>query len=170
MAVVLRITQSGVHKFLDITKSKRPIVFGRSDDCDFTVNDDGCSGKHVEIAYLGSSISVMDLESKNGTILNSTKISKDKLYVSDIIQIGEAFIEIHTESLTMVEKEVFKNKRRNNDQAQGNLTIPDLSASQRDKENLVNENKRRLGFNELTNITGIAIKKVSNLLKRKKKK
>lgn len=164
MAVVLRITHDGSHKFLDITKAIHPITFGRSDECDYTIKNDGCSGTHVKITNKGSYIAVEDLESKNGSFINSTKFNKDKLYVDDILQIGEAFIEVHTDSLTTIEKNTLKSKRKEADRAQGNLTIPDLSRSQ--KEKLVNEKKARHGFNDLTNITGIAVEKISSLLKR----
>lgn len=170
MAIVLRITHDGGHKFLDITKALKPIVFGRSDDCDYTIKDDGCSGTHLQIALKDSYISVKDLESKNGTVLNNKRITLDRLYVDDIIQIGEAFIELHSESLTTVEKETFKNKRRVVDQKAGDLTIPDMSKSHKSKEKLVDDNKRRHGFNELTNITGIAAEKVSKLLSKVRKK
>lgn len=169
MAVVLRITHDGSHHFLDITKAIHPIVFGRSDDCDYTIKNDGCSGKHLKLTKKGSYIAVEDLESKNGCFINSSKFTKDKLYVDDILQIGEAYIEVHTESLTTVEKSQLKSQRREADRAQGNLTIPDLSGSQKKKDRLVSDDKARHGFNELTNITGIAINKITNLLKKNRK-
>ena len=170
MAIVLRITHDGGHKFLDITKSSKPVTFGRSDDCDYTLKDDGCSGEHIEIALKGSFISVKDTESKNGTILNNIKVTRDKLYVDDIIQIGSAYIELHTESLTTVEKETYKNKRKIVDKKAGDLTIPDMESSQKNKEKLVSGSGRRHGFDELTNITGIAVDKISNFLKKNRKK
>ena len=66
MAIVLRITHKGSHKFLDITKSLKPITFGRSDECDYTIKDDGCSGTHLEISVKIGQISIKDLKSKNG--------------------------------------------------------------------------------------------------------
>ena len=85
------------------------------------------------------------------------------------LQIGEAFIEIHTESLTTIEENKLKNQRKNSGQPQGNLTIPDLSRSQKAKEKLIDDKKPRHGFNDLTNITGIAVEKVSKMLKRNRK-
>ena len=84
MAVVLRITHDGNHHFLDITKAIHPLVFGRNDDNDYTLKNDGCSGSHLEITNKGSFISILDLDSKNGSFINGSKFSKDKLYVHDI--------------------------------------------------------------------------------------
>lgn len=170
MAVVLRITHDGSHQFLDITKAIHPLVFGRSDECDYTIKNDGCSGRHLQITFKGTSITIEDLESKNGSFINSSKFNKDKLYVDDILQIGEAFIEIHTESLTAIEKNKLKTQRKEGDRPKGNLTIPDLSRSQKEKDKLISDKKPRHGFNDLTNITGIAIQKVSKLLGRKARK
>ncbi len=169
MAVVLRITHDGTHKFLDITKAVHPLTFGRSDECDYTIKNDGCSGTHLKITNKGSHIAVQDLKSKNGSFINSSKFNKDKLYVDDILQIGEAFIEVHTDSLTTIERSTLKSQRKEADRPQGNLTIPDLSRSQRSKEKLVDDKKSRHGFNELTNITGIAVEKISSLLKKSRK-
>lgn len=169
MAIVLRITHDGGHKFLDITKAKRPMSFGRSEECDYTIKNDGCSGEHVELTLKSDHILVKDLESKNGTILNGNRINKNRLYVDDIIQIGDVFIELHTESMTTIEKEIFKNQRADGDRSAGELTIPDMAESQSNKDKLVSNNKPRHGFNELTNITGIALDKISNFIKRKKK-
>lgn len=168
MAVVLRITHDGSHHFLDITKAIHPLVFGRSDECDYTIKNDGCSGEHLEITNKGSSISIVDLGSKNGSFINSSKFNKDKLYVDDILQLGEVFIEVHTESLTAIEKNKLKSQRKTTDRPNSNLTIPDLTRSQKNKEKLINNEKPRHGFNELTNITGIAVEKISKMLKRKR--
>lgn len=169
MAIVLRITLDGGHKFLDITKSKHPLVFGRSDDCDYPIKNEGCSGSHLEITLKATGISIKDLDSKNGTILNNSKMSKDKLYVDDIIQIGDIFIELHTESLTTIEKERFKNIRPDFDKGSNDLTIPDMAKSQKRKEKLVSDDKKRHGFNELTNITEVE-KKISLVKINKTKK
>jgi pSer/pThr/pTyr-binding forkhead associated (FHA) protein len=169
MAIVLRITHDGNHHFLDISKAIKPLVFGRTDDCDYTIKNDGCSGLHLELTNKGSFISILDLESKNGSFINGSKFSKDKLYVDDILQIGEAFIELHTDSLTTVEENKLKSQRKTSGRPQGNLTIPDLSRSQKAKDKLINEKKPRHGFNELTNITGIVVEKVSKMLKRNRK-
>jgi len=170
MAIVLRITSDSTHKYLDITKSLKALTFGRSESCDYTLDDEGCSGNHLELALKTNQITVKDLDSKNGTILNNKKVTRDRLYVDDIIQIGDSYIELHTDSLTTIEKETFRNRRTIVDQSAGQLTIPDLSRSQRNKEKLVSDDKKRHGFNELTNITGISKPKISELAKAKKKK
>ncbi len=170
MAIVLRITHDGSHEYLDITKSLKPLTFGRSEDCDYTLANDGCSGTHLELALKTNQITVKDLDSKNGTILNNKKITRDRLYVDDILQIGDAYIELHTDSLTTIEKETFRNRRTIVDQSAGQLTIPDISRSKKNKEKLVDDDKKRHGFNELTNITDIAKPNISEFIKNKKKK
>lgn len=169
MAIVLRITHKGSHKFLDITKSLKPITFGRSDECDYTIKDDGCSGTHLEISIKIGQISIKDLKSKNGTILNNKKVTKEKLYVDDILQIGDVLIELHTDSLTTIERNTYKNQRaREDNQGAGDLTIPNVSKSQKNKESLVGNKEKRHGFDELTNITGIGVKNISTERKKKK--
>lgn len=171
MAIVIRITLNGEHKFLDITKMKRSIVFGRSDDCDYTIKDDGCSGSHIEFSLGATGLKFLDLDSKNGSILNGKKVSKGNLYIDDLIQIGDVFLELHTESLVTIEKERLKNTRPSFEKSTQDLTIPDVKSRRSESENLVSEKKARHGFDELTNITNAKNKpKISELIKMSKKK
>ncbi|HOI54328.1 MAG TPA: FHA domain-containing protein [Phycisphaerae bacterium] len=52
-----------------------PVVIGRDDDCDIRIDSDAVSRRHCELSPLGSRWRVRDLESTNGTLLDTTAIT-----------------------------------------------------------------------------------------------
>lgn len=72
-----------------------PITIGREPTNTVVVPDDSyVSGHHATIAVVGGNVVVDDINSKNGTYLNGTRITQQRtLHVGDRIQIGATVLE-----------------------------------------------------------------------------
>lgn len=69
--------------------NKDKIIIGRSDNCDIVVNDTFISNKHCElIKCLDSTYLIKDLNSKNGTYVNNTRINEAQCSEGDIINLA----------------------------------------------------------------------------------
>jgi pSer/pThr/pTyr-binding forkhead associated (FHA) protein len=70
-------------------------VVGRSLNCRLRFNDPSISREHVLIRVSGTRVTVEDLGSRNGTIVNGIKIARrTEIHHGDNIQIGERRIEV----------------------------------------------------------------------------
>jgi len=70
----------------------RPLVIGRSDDCDISLPDRQVSRMHTKIVWVGDGYQVEDLDSKNGTHLNGQEVTRPmSLRDGDEIQIALRF-------------------------------------------------------------------------------
>jgi len=71
-------------------------VLGRSEDCDLVINDTTVSRKHARIEIsVDKTITLTDLGSHNGTVVNGHKISEPQLiHHSDIILLGRVEIQV----------------------------------------------------------------------------
>ena len=72
----------------DIDLSQVPMIFGRGSKNDFIVSDIATSRQHFQIKREGDGFQVVDLDSGNGTFLNSTRIKEADLRQGDYIEIG----------------------------------------------------------------------------------
>ncbi len=63
-------------------------ICGRLDNCDITLKDPTVSSRHCEFVRNGSSFTLRDLNSTNGTRVNNVPISEQELKSSDILQVG----------------------------------------------------------------------------------
>lgn len=70
------------------------IVFGRDATCDVQLLDRGLSRTHLLVANDGESIQASDLGSSNGTYVNGRRVRTVYLSPGDVINIGEAELEI----------------------------------------------------------------------------
>ncbi len=97
MKILIQITdESGKRSF---SLKPTPLSIGRKPNNDIQVADALCSGTHCQIYFEAGSVYVEDLNSKNGTFLNGTKIKKAKFYINDHIEIGKSNITIDGEKL-----------------------------------------------------------------------
>jgi pSer/pThr/pTyr-binding forkhead associated (FHA) protein len=75
------------------------IVVGRGNDADLRVNDPGVSRRHVEIRVTddpeGPRVSVHDLGSTNGVLVNGRKVDSATLADGADIRIGNTLLTIH---------------------------------------------------------------------------
>ena len=72
--------------------TEQPLVVGRDETCDLSLQDKGASRRHAEIFKIGDMCFIRDLESKNGTFVNDNRISEEMLRDGDRIQIGGTII------------------------------------------------------------------------------
>jgi diguanylate cyclase (GGDEF)-like protein len=67
---------------------KEPVVLGRDDNCDVSVNDDSVSRRHACITPSPQGHVVMDLQSTNGTFVNDVRVTQQLLKDGDYLRIG----------------------------------------------------------------------------------
>ena len=67
-------------------------VIGRAEDCDLRLADPGASRRHVEVRRDGDRVTVIDLRSTNGTVLNGETIQRAELHDGDELVIGETVL------------------------------------------------------------------------------
>lgn len=63
-------------------------LIGRGDDVDFRIPDTGVSRHHATITWNGSTATLSDLKSTNGTAVNDIRISQWQLADGDVITMG----------------------------------------------------------------------------------
>jgi len=95
LLVCLSHNSLGKTKILD----KYSIVIGRSDDCDFKINDQLISKEHCKITIdEHAKFFIEDLESKNSTFINGKKVKKKThLIYGDKIIIGNTILRFYLE-------------------------------------------------------------------------
>ncbi len=79
----------------DIRMDKPRLLIGRSDHNDIAVNSRFISRHHALLVRHGSSTFLMDLNSTNGTFVNSKRVSNHVLVHDDVITIGHHKIKFH---------------------------------------------------------------------------
>lgn len=67
---------------------QKTTVIGRGEDCDIVINHPLVSRHHAKIVRVGPSYYIHDLQSTNGTMVNSQRIDQHVLQPEDEIQIG----------------------------------------------------------------------------------
>jgi diguanylate cyclase (GGDEF)-like protein len=70
------------------------VVIGRSRGVDLRLEDEGVSRRHCRITRRGAAIFVEDAGSKNGTLLNGTKVTTAQIVPGDRLQIGAALLQL----------------------------------------------------------------------------
>lgn len=104
MAVFIKFENSDTYAPLRL--SAIPAILGRSSKAALQLEDSMCSGQHMSLQLSPEGyVIVTDLNSTNGTYINETLISMAaKLYVGDIVRIGDTKFFIDDASLTPKEK------------------------------------------------------------------
>ncbi len=70
----------------------KPLIIGRDETCELSLQDKGASRQHAEIFKIGDMCFLRDLESKNGTFVNDNRVTEEMLRDGDRIQIGGTII------------------------------------------------------------------------------
>ncbi len=66
-------------------------TIGRAPTCQIVLKDDRCSRNHVEVFFSGGQWMLRDLDSRNGTMIGSQRVTGDyNLQAGDIIRIGRS--------------------------------------------------------------------------------
>jgi len=79
--------------FLEVNGARHPLnppglVVGRGTEADLRINDPGVSRRHVQFRVEGSGVTVHDLGSTNGMLVDGTKAESATLYDGSTIKIG----------------------------------------------------------------------------------
>jgi pSer/pThr/pTyr-binding forkhead associated (FHA) protein len=74
----------------------RDLVIGRSSDLDMVLIEDMVSRKHAKITLQDGAITIADLGSTNGTIVNGEKVKKAQLKEGDRVLIGTSILKLVT--------------------------------------------------------------------------
>lgn len=69
---------------------EKPLVVGRGDHADASVEDETLSTNHFLILNQGADFFVMDLRSSNGTSVNGSRILSRRLQPGEFIQAGHS--------------------------------------------------------------------------------
>jgi MoxR-like ATPase len=85
--------QEGYGKTREFTMDKDSITVGRDPECDIVINKNDASRKHAQIFREGDKFYIEDLQSVNGSFVNSTPITgKQQIKHMDIVQIGSCML------------------------------------------------------------------------------
>ncbi|MFN7952690.1 MAG: FHA domain-containing protein [bacterium] len=85
---VFRVYQSGELCFEKLLEHV-PFSMGRASDNDLILNKAGVSRYHAVVQRAGSSFTIEDLGSRNGTFVNGEKVKSSALAVDDEVRIGD---------------------------------------------------------------------------------
>jgi len=67
-------------------------VLGRGTEADVRLPDTGVSRKHADVQLAGSTVTVEDLGSTNGTLVNGRRVGRQDLADGDVIRIGHSVL------------------------------------------------------------------------------
>jgi len=68
----------------------KPLLVGRSDDCDIQIGDHSVSRRHARIEKNGDGFVAVDLQSTNGTFVNHVPAGQTRLKDGDYVKIGNS--------------------------------------------------------------------------------
>ena len=77
-----------------IVWSGRRLTIGRHPEADIRIQEPTMSARHAELTPVGARVSIRDLDSLNGTLLNGVRVVESMLRPGDRIEIGLARIEV----------------------------------------------------------------------------
>ena len=107
--------------------SSQLIIIGRNPECDISLRDDILSGEHLSLSGLNGRVFIQDLESSNGTTLNSMPIKKKRqFHLNEEVEIGGGFL-LALDRMKMSEKELINNKKPHQGSQPLTLYEPELS-------------------------------------------
>jgi DNA-binding NtrC family response regulator len=88
--VVLSGSAEGIERALD-----RPLTLGSDPDCDIRLLDRGVSRRHARFSLRDGRAWVLDLDSRNGTYVESARIKEAELPLGVVVRLGETPIGIY---------------------------------------------------------------------------
>ena len=121
----------------DLKPDLPEVVIGRGNDCDFQINDANISRRHAIIRRDWSDVTVEDLGSKNGVVVNDKKVNKPKsLRDADEILLGAVRLTFIDPSAKFLGKldDIAAFANEESDEAPEEEDFPDSEASMPDSE------------------------------------
>src|SRR5690242_1711309 len=98
MAKLVILNQGMTGRAYDL-KSERTTV-GRVEDNAFQIADPSVSSHHCEILLLGSDVVIKDLNSTNGSFINTAQITESILAPGQTLRLGQVELKLEAESAT----------------------------------------------------------------------
>jgi type II secretory pathway predicted ATPase ExeA len=89
----LLITHNGETLYEEMLAESRALI-GRSSECDIVIDSQFVSKQHALIMRVNDVVVLVDLKSKNGTLVNSRRVERKLLRNNDIISLGEHRIKL----------------------------------------------------------------------------
>jgi sigma-B regulation protein RsbU (phosphoserine phosphatase) len=87
MAEIQIVTADGESRTMPLTQER--VIIGRSREADVYLPDQWLSRRHAEIQRRPDGFYVVDLDSKNGTLLNDQRVEEQRLSAGDVIGLGD---------------------------------------------------------------------------------
>jgi sigma-B regulation protein RsbU (phosphoserine phosphatase) len=87
MAEIQVLTADGESRTLRLTNER--VIIGRSREADVYLPDQWLSRRHAEIQRRADGYYIVDLGSKNGTLLNDQRVEQQRLAAGDVIALGD---------------------------------------------------------------------------------
>jgi hypothetical protein len=73
----------------------RTTVLGRGAEADVRLSDTGVSRRHAELRLEGDQVTVVDLGSTNGTVVNGRRVERTVLAEGDVLELGGSRLVFH---------------------------------------------------------------------------
>lgn len=100
----------------EILLEKELTTIGRKPDNDIIIDNQAVSGHHARIKMEGDEVLLEDLNSLNGTYVNSQKVSKTELFNDDVVLIGVHTLHVYSDKQRVVDKKNFSVRGRSMDE------------------------------------------------------
>jgi len=81
----------------------KPVLMGRAQGCDVVLTSEFASGQHCIFFLNQGQVTVKDLKSTNGTMLNGELVTNTKMFLGDIISIGRIEITLDVQQMNVDE-------------------------------------------------------------------
>jgi membrane fusion protein (multidrug efflux system) len=117
-----RLLGKGGEKSLKIVEGVEYVI-GRSPGADLVVDDAQCSGRHASIFLRGDRCTIRDLESANGTFVNSENVSQAEISPGDRVVIGRTELAVSEQPPQTADDDILLAR------TQRGFTIPDQEQS-----------------------------------------
>jgi len=123
----------GREGFIEVTD--KPLLIGRSEKCDLTLDDEKSSSKHCSVFIDHKRTYIKDHESKNGTYVNDQKIDEPtRVFIKDKVLVGATKLRLISEEMTPKERHFHFQVR----ETDGSFTLPDMTNSEMDNMDIEN--------------------------------
>lgn len=126
----------------------RRLVIGRHPEADIRVQEPTMSARHAELLPIGSRVSIRDLDSLNGTLLNGVRVVESMIRPGDQIEIGLVRIEVSVPSHSRTHS-VFAPASEEEEFVAGQTVKIELDQLRRERSEDLDEDERILYLRDL---------------------
>jgi len=74
---------------LDWSGEQPSLLIGRREDCDIVLSDPSVSREHARLVFRDHRWIIQDLRSRNGTIVNGTRVGRSEIRPGDVLALGD---------------------------------------------------------------------------------